>query len=66
LHIAEYNFNNHNHLRDGPRNSNAIIAFFAYRTILKVILSEAKDLAGFNILPEFPIFFYPDSSLRSE
>jgi hypothetical protein len=32
----------------------------------KVILSEAKDLAGCDILPVFPIFRRPDSSLRSE
>ena len=34
--------------------------------IPKVILSEAKDLAGFDILLVFPIFLHPDSSLRSE
>jgi hypothetical protein len=66
LHIAKCKFSNHNHLRGVSRNSNASIALLAFRTISKVILSEAKDLVGFNILSAFPIFIYPDSSLRSE
>jgi hypothetical protein len=28
------------------------------RTYPKIILSEVKDLAGFNILPVFPIFLH--------